>query len=404
VAVSLRSRGTFRANPGYELVLADHLTRAERHSHQLSDDLYGILRPIQGSGLAARSCPPDTALLFLTLVEPGPLPAFARCSQGEDGERFLARLVVDGVLEILTDKGFLSGPAAAGFVLPGRARCDPSTGGQGRIADLTVAALRYGQALAGVSAEVLASRLYLYGRRPVSPRLRSRMPNEAAVDEHLGINPGGAAVRALADGWREVPGPLGLLSPWRYWTPRSAVRRQSGPGHAPAGFKLYVSPAEQAMPAAVVAVAGTLAASPGVTGFKVARDLAGVCRPDKLVVYFDRLDDLRAGATQITQELAGAAAHGVPFTAAVTLDGLLSWAADPPPGLAARSSWRMWVAERLADYLIQASGRGGNAETGNGGEEMEPWQFALQRLRLAGVDTDTWVPASGIWRAALEMS
>ena len=64
----------------------------------------------------------------------------------------------------------------------------------------------------------------------------------------------------------------------------------------------------------------------------------------------------------------------------------------------------MWVAERLADYLVQARSQGGNAETGNGSEEMEPWQFALQRLRLAGVDTDTWVPASGIWRAALEMS
>ena len=49
----------------------------------------------------------------------------------------------------------------------------------------------------------------------------------------------------------------------------------------------------------------------------------------------------------------------------------------------------MWVTRRLAEYLTVA----GPAERG----QREPWQFALSRLRLSGVDTDTWVPASAMW-------
>ena len=29
---------------------------------------------------------------------------------------------------------------------------------------------------------------------------------------------------------------------------------------------------------------------------------------------------------------------------------------------------------------------------------MEPWRFALERLRLEGVDTATWTPGALLWR------
>ena len=162
-------------------------------------------------------------------------------------------------------------------------------------------------------------------------------------------------------------------------------------------YKLYVSPAIDALPAALGAVADSLARAPGVSAFKVGADLSGICRPDKLVVYFDRLDDLQRAAAQLESLLKGCPAHGVPFTAPVTADGLLSWGADPPAASAVESealtSWRMWVTERLAEYLVVA--REGSAGT------LEPWQFALERLRLSGIDTDTWAPANDMWPVAL---
>jgi hypothetical protein len=384
------ARLVFRANPRYELVPVDRLTDGERGvlADVADDDLYGVLRPAPDCPLEPRACSPDTALLFFTLGEPGPLPAFARRSLGADADRVLARLVVDGVLEVASDDGFRSGPAAAGLVLPGS-----SSAGQGRIAELSTAALRYGQALVALPGEALAGRLYSYGQRPVSPTLRRRMPDVWAVDEYSGIAPDGPVGRTLAAaGWVQRPqGAGGGFAPWRFWSPG---RREAGPGQADALYKLYVSPALDGMPEASAAVAGSLTTSPGARGFKVARDLVGLCRPDKIVAYFDRMDDLRHGASRIVEELAGTPAHGVPFTAAITLDGLVSWGVDPPSNRVARTSWRAWVVERLAEYL-RAAGQD---------EDVEPWRFALERLRLAGVDTDSWVPAHGIWRDARDMS
>ena len=389
-------RLVFRANPRYELVPVDRLTDRERGllGDLIDDDLYGVLRPAKDSRLEPRSCSPDTALLFFTLGEPGALPAFARRNLGAEADRILARLVVDGVLEVATDEGFRSGSAAAGLVFP-----SPSGAGQGRIAELSTAALRYGQALVALPTEVLAGRLYFYGQRPVSPALRRRLPDVWAVDEYAGIAPDGPVGRTLAAaGWTErQPGAGGGRASWRFWAPRSSRREAGPPGQADALYKLYVSPTLDAMPETGAAVAGSLATSPGVRGFKVARDVVGLCRTDKIVVYFDRLDDLRHGASQVVEELAGTPAQGVPFVAAITLDGLVSWGADPPSNRAAPTSWRAWVVERLAEYL-QAAGQGGDAG------EVEPWRFALERLRLAGVDTDTWVPARGIWRDAEDMS
>ena len=165
------------------------------------------------------------------------------------------------------------------------------------------------------------------------------------------------------------------------------------------------------------AVASTLADAPGVASWKIGRTIDGLTRPDKLVAYFDRQHDLVAATNRLRPTLSGAAAHGVPFTAAITTDGLLSWGIDPPRAGAGPSgpsgSWRSWVTERLADYLVTArtsvhdgspmhqgsmgERRRGVPDEGDGGAP-EPWQVAIARLRLDGVDVDTWVPNSGAVR------
>jgi hypothetical protein len=116
-----------------------------------------------------------------------------------------------------------------------------------------------------------------------------------------------------------------------------------------------------------------------------------------MVAYFGHLDGLHDAAAALSTELSGCPAHGVAFTAAVTRDGLLSWGADPPThrGTGVPStSWRMWVAERLAEYLVDAR------QDAPG--EVQGWQYALRRLRLLGIDTETWVPTSRMWPEALE--
>ena len=383
---------TFRANPGYELVLLDHLAPSEREvlgEAGPDSDLYGVLRPRHGSELEARSVSSETALLFLTLTTPGPLPSYVVARLGADVQRTIGRLVLDGVLEIAREDEYVHGVPAAALVGVGR-----SEGGRGRIGELSVAALRYGQELIGLPESLLALRLYFYGRRPVSAALKHALFDEARVADYLGLGSGGSASAALADGWREMPPAAPGPSYWRQW--QAADTPQKGTEPAGVSYKLYVSPAIDALETVLATVGSSLIASRGVIAFKVGADAHGICRPDKLVVYFDRLDDLQAGAEMLRQRLDGCPAHGVPFTAAVTPDGLLSWGADPPVRRSTNgtgTSWRMWVTEQLAGYITVARNTGSS--------ELEPWQFALERLRLSGIDTDTWIPASGMWPEAL---
>jgi len=76
--------------------------------------------------------------------------------------------------------------------------------------------------------------------------------------------------------------------------------------------------------------------------------------------------------------------------------GMVSWGMDPPeharPFRWNGQSWRFWVTERLATALIAASGRNSSG--------IEPWQFALDRVRLDGIDTRMWGPDPGLWQNA----
>jgi len=355
------------------------------------DDLYGILRPRPGSALEPRTVSSDTALLFMTLAEPAALPRYVLARLDDDTERTIGRLVLDGVLEVEHAGAFFSAADAGGLLVTGRSR-----GGRGRIGELSEAALRYGQELTELPPGLLARRLYGYGTRPLSPQLRRKLAGEAAIAAASGLLPGGPADAPLAMGWTESTQTESEHPHWRHWR----ARRTDDAGGTTDGsmYKLYVSPALDALPEAVAAVAETLGASHGASAFKLGRTLHGLCRPDKLVAYFDRLDDLRAGASLLRERLAGSPAQGVPFTAAVTDDGLLSWGADPPLMLReGRTSWRAWVVERLAEQLAHAV----RTRTERADGDLAPWRFALERLRLSGLDTDSWIPASGMWPEAL---
>jgi hypothetical protein len=129
--------------------------------------------------------------------------------------------------------------------------------------------------------------------------------------------------------------------------------------------------------------------------FKLGKDLHGLCRPDKFVIYFAAVEDLLETAESFKGQVLGCPSQGVPFTSAITDDGLLSWGIDPPrsaqtPLAGYRESWRLWLTNRLASALRMAQ-----VETSH---HVEPWQFALQRIELEGVDSKTWMPVDVRWR------
>lgn len=373
-------RRELRANPAYELVLSDRLEPELRRSLaelEQAPGFYGVLRSETGLKAVDR----DTALLFFTLREPGPLPAYVRRISGEDAAATVARLVADGILEIAAAGGFVSGAAA--FDLLWEEGDEGSPGG--RLAALSIAALRYGQALATLG-EVdpmrLSLHLYGYNRRPLTPVWKRLLPDVEAVERHLGIAAGGPH-RRLLEGWVRT-GPSGSWLSWRRKGDDSGTRAAGGT------WKLYMSPEPEALADGFGRILDALAAA-RTPQLKIGTDAAGLLRPDKIVAYYPSFERLAAAADALAERLAGTPAQGVPFTSEIAGDGLLSWGVDPPPegSWSGGESWRLWLTHRLAMALLA-----GKTEAGSG---VEPWRFALERLRLEGVDTDSWTPGARLF-------
>jgi hypothetical protein len=376
----------FRANPAFELVLYDRLVPEERKAlAQLrkDPDFYGILRPREGAAaLGVKSVDRETALLFLTLREPGPLPSYMEALLGDGAFRTVSRLVADGILEVEHGGGFVFGAAALPVLGGGEGGGEAS----GRLAGISLDALRYGQDLEVDDAFVLSHRLYGYNRRPLTPRWKRLLADGDAVRAWLGVGPGGRWRQELERGW-DSRGPNEW---WLSWHSRAQVDGLTGSG---ATWKLYVSPAPEVLPESFGAILEALAAARA-PQFKVGADAWGILRADKIVAYFPSFELLAAAADALTSRLSGMPAQGVPFTSEIGGDGLLSWGVDPPreESSLGGESWRLWLTHRLARSLLSARSAGGGHSGG------EPWRFALERVRLEGVDTDTWTPGTMLWK------
>jgi hypothetical protein len=287
---------------------------------------------------------------------------------GPGGETSLAKLVLDGVVELERGGEFVHGIHA----LPlGRG----AEGLLSQVDDLSRQVLRYGAATAGGDPLALSLRMYKAHSIPLSRRWLEALPTPEAVSGYLDVE---GAVGRLGPDWQEGVDPDGN---WRIWRRRE---RWSG-----SPFKLYVSPQPGSLPAALRAVAGA-AQRHAAIAFKVGATPHGVLRPDKLVVYFAEREALAAAAGEIDGELEGRRAHGVPFTAAIAGDGLLSWGADPPGEAVGGASWlggswRRWLTDRLAAAITAARRQRAGVE--------EAAEFALARLRLDGVDPSAWTLA-----------
>ena len=370
--------GVFRANPAYEPVLFDRLPHGEREAlrgMRADPDFYGILRPRNGAALGIKTICRDTALLVLTLDRPGPLPGFVR--DDPEAAAQVAAMVLDGVLELRHGGAWLCGPAAHDAVRGGAA--PPAADAGDAVGRLSRAALRHAQALEIDDPLVLSARLYHFNRHPASPVWRRRLPHAEAVAAFLGAS-------RVGGGWDAVQR---TGSPWLAWVPRRRTDAAEPPAH-----KLYLSPRAEALPGVFLRAAEILGDA-GAAALKVGADLPGILRPDKVVAHFHDAATLLDAAARLRDALGGCPAQGVPFTAGLTADGLLSRGVDPPREATVawrdRESWRLWVTNRLAVALVRAR----QARPPG----LEPWEFAVQRIQLEGVDPETWSPA-GTGRSA----
>ena len=298
----------FRSNPAYELAPFDHLPHDQRALlNDLTDDpdFYGVLLPRAPGTRGIKSVCRDTALLLHTMIQPGPLPTYVLRSLGERANQAVAELVLDGVLEIERDGGFVSGSEAYFLIYPGQLAPNP----QRLLARLSLDALKYAQALSINDRACLSARLYFYNRIPLTAYWSRRLPSQDAVSEFLGISSSNS-LKLIHEKWTPVESATSNNT-WFQW---QSNRRRPSKQVARHGYKLYVSPQPNDLPDAFRSVVEILDDS-GAYSFKIGRSAIGLLRPDKLVLYFYDFDSLQETARDIALVLSGCAVHGVPFTA-----------------------------------------------------------------------------------------
>ncbi|MEO8378051.1 MAG: hypothetical protein ABI779_00160 [Acidobacteriota bacterium] len=370
----------FRSSPALELKRIDELQPAQRDALaelQRDPDFYGVLVPRLAGAATLKSVGQQTASLLTRLAMPSSLPAalFADDAWRND----ILDLVLDGILEIECEGRFVFGSEALPLLVADVPRPMEAPA---HVPALSLEALRHAEALSTRDAAEMTGALYSYNRLPRTRVWASRFPDRQAVLDHLGDHP------LLERHWIRSQANSGWIS-WQSRSPR--------PGEQTAvTWKLYVSPRPEHIREAFSALVRVLAAIEGAQ-MKIGPDAAGLLRPDKLVAYFPYKEDLDLAASELGTELRGCPAHGVPFTAALDEQGLLSWGADPPDSARAlswldRESWRLWVAKTLAAALAIAKQAPAPA--------LPPWQFALERARRHGVDVRTWAPSASLWSSS----
>jgi hypothetical protein len=161
---------------------------------------------------------------------------------------------------------------------------------------------------------------------------------------------------------------------------------------------LYICPEPEGLPQALQTLVSIVADSKAIY-FKVAGTATSILRPDKLVVYFRSLNDLIRMANKFAGLSPELRSQEAPFTARLDHQGLLSWGVDPnhhaSGGWSSNGeSWRLWVTNRLAAFIIAAQQSRPPIEDASA--------YALQRMQMDGVDVASWIPTSTWLRAMTE--
>lgn len=375
---------TFRSNPDLQIVAFDHLTsqdKAALGALREDTDYFGIMVSANGSGPSIKAVCQNTARLFDGLKEAGPLPRSLFSGSSTEVTRQIAALVMDDMLQVYHHGRFVSGAQAQAILHAGGDQSD----NQGRLARLSIEALRYAERLPIDDPMRLSAQLYFYNRIPLSPHRACEIGTDEGYARFLGLETGGRSTRLLDADWDAV-----AYSPeragWRAWS----LRQEYGSGRSGYGdYKLYVSPMPAALGEAFPALV-EIFTEEKVPRFKIGADMAGLLRPDKIVAYVDSFDHVERVAQRLAHRLSDTAPHGVPFTAELGGDGLLSWGMDPYDKpifqWQTSASWRLWITNHLAGALLAA--RLSHDRT------VAPHRFAMDRLQVLGVDTNSWTPTS----------
>lgn len=384
IKVKFLLHATFRSNPAFDLVEQGNLNQQELHALAgLSKDpeFFGIFRRKHtDAGGSVKLAYKEVALLFYFLQHAGQLPHYFKSVYDDEVNLTIAKLVLEGILEIQADQRFYSGYAAQDLLYESS---DGNPGSAHPLLRMSASAISYAVQLNEVDTAWLASKLYAFNTVPLFTTPVNALKTFEEVEVYLRICKNDPLNQELLKDWnKHEPDPK---YSWISWS-RKQNRRHDA--RLRPTYKIYISPVLEELPGVFEKAVRVLTASDAFS-FKIGMNREGLLRPDKFVAYFTEFDHLLAAADRLAPVLKDHKAQGVPFTASLDDSGMLSWGMDSATDELLRNneggSWRAFVTEKLAASIALSKTEKLSRE--------ESVDFVLKKMMLEGIDTTTWTAA-----------
>ena len=341
-------------------------------------ELYGVFVPLNNmTGLTIKAASKEVAMLFFHLQHSSKIPHYYIASAEEDKNEAIAKLVMDGIIEIKWNDRFVTGTASLTALFDNAVVDDSSI--PGCLSALSVQAIHAAWLQHQQDLKSLASKLYSFNSIPWDADRRSFFTAKHSIKEFLFSLCGTAVEKQLNKEWTFVTG--AEKRGWLSW-----IRPPENDDDFLQTHKLYISAFIDDMPLVISKAIPVINASAAIS-FKTGSNIAGLLRPDKMVVYFINEASLLQTAALLEKELDGCRAQGVPFSKQLDKNGLLSYGIDPPESevldAIEEGSWRTTIADKLALAILQTKNDGLNWH--------QSFDFIKAYLLLNGIDPKNWI-------------
>lgn len=372
-----RRSAAFKLLEWRQLYHTDKETLAALHEEP---EIYGYFTPVfTMAGSTLKPAYRDVAMLYLHLEHSEYLPHYFIATGNQAKNDTIASLVLDNIIQIEWNHQYVGGPDAL-EALYGTQIFDKKAIPD-HLSGLSIEAIRYAWMLDEPDIKSLSNRLYKFNTTPWDQLKRNDFYSKHSVKEFL--------FKDSIEGWKEE-----LDQAWRYskssekrgWLAWSRIRRKTNPAvKDPKICKLYISPLIEDLPAVFIRSLPIITNSEAIS-FKVGSSLDGLLRPDKMVVYFENFESLFETAGLLEKEINSFDPQGVPFSAQLDKDGILSHGVDPWlidfPERKDNTSWRVIVSNELATAIALSKAAELSWELSIG--------FLKAKLFSAGIDMDQW--------------
>ncbi len=384
----------FRLNPLYSITPFEDLTdeQKKRFQHLVSNKaLYGFVHAPREAKLTVKAVNRDLADFLRQFSRPIRLrDAFQKFDRGtkEERRKYIIRLVLDSVLQVLADGEFISGVEAVNRVLTSSKNLAYSGDKRAYIQTISERGIHLAFNSALTTPQDLATYLYNLNCIPINRRWKRHLPDSKALAAYLHLRDDGTwqgmpnSIRSRQIRLDEKGEPDTFDLYWRSWD----FKKRKHPKDKPS-YKVYFSPLPQDLPRVFQIVRGAVAES-GAHFMKIGRHLAGILRPDKLLVYFSEYKQAFDFASLMSEQLISLDPQGVPFSFQVNpKNPIVSMGVDPPHKIGESYSWRLYITTKLA-LAIQGARRDGT---------KNPLEYIHAYMQLIGVDSLRWRPLSDDW-------